>query len=140
MKQQRNNIMEDFLIQYGNVEEERFVTQNLAIATQVYEMLEDRGWSQKTLAEKLGKTPAEVSRWLSGTHNLTLRTIARMEVVFGKEIIITPTRAAQEYQRIQYITFKVHANVNKIIPQATEYSQQPLRAKQTKVVKIPRVA
>ena len=140
MKQQRNNIMEDFLSQHGNVEEERFVTQNLAIATQVYEMLENRGWSQKTLAEKLGKTPAEVSRWLSGTHNLTLRTITRMEAVFDKEIIVTTMRAAQQYERIQYVTFKVHANVNKIIPQATEYTQQPLRAKQTKVVKIPSVA
>lgn len=42
------------------------------IANRVYELLEKKAMSQKDLAKKLGKTETEVSRWLSGTHNLTI--------------------------------------------------------------------
>ena len=34
-------------------------------------------------------TETEVSRWLSGTHNLTLATIAKMATVLGDDIITT---------------------------------------------------
>lgn len=59
----------------------------VAIANRVYELLEERGMSQRDLARALGKTETEVSRWLSGTHNLTIATIAKMAVVLGDDII-----------------------------------------------------
>ena len=69
---------------------ERFVQKNLDISQQVYTYLEEKGWSQKDLAKALGKSEAEISKWLSGTHNLTLRSIAKMEAILGKDIILTP--------------------------------------------------
>lgn len=47
-----------------------FVKKNLAITEQVYAYLEEKGWTQKEFAEKLGKTDAEVSKWLSGIYIL----------------------------------------------------------------------
>ena len=44
---------------------------------------------QRDFAKALGKTETEVSRWLSGTHNLTLATIAKMATVLGDDIITT---------------------------------------------------
>ena len=38
----------------------------------------------------MGKTETEVSRWLSGTHNFTIATIAKITKVLG-EAIIQPT-------------------------------------------------
>ena len=48
---------------------------SVAIANRIYEILETRGMSQKDFAKLMGKTETEVSRWLSGTHNLTMATI-----------------------------------------------------------------
>lgn len=61
----------------------------VAIANRVYDLLEQKGMSQKDLAKKLGKTETEVSRWLSGTHNLTLATIAKLSVALDDDIIMT---------------------------------------------------
>lgn len=62
----------------------------VGIANRVYELLEQKGMNQKEFAHKLGKTETEVSRWLSGTHNLTIATIAKMAVELGDNLI-TPT-------------------------------------------------
>lgn len=59
------------------------------IANRIYMLMEERGMSQRDLAKSLGKTETEVSRWLSGTHNLTIATIAKLAVVFGDNIITT---------------------------------------------------
>ena len=56
-----------------------FVRKNLTISEQVEAMRKEKGWSQKELAQKLGKTESEVSRLLSGLHNLTLKSIAKLE-------------------------------------------------------------
>ena len=43
--------------------------------------------TQKEFARKMGKTEAEVSRWVGGTHNFTLRTIAKISDVLGEQIL-----------------------------------------------------
>ena len=63
---------------------------SVAIANRIYEILEAKGMTQKELAQKLGKTETEVSRWLSGTHNLTLSTICKISAALGEEIVIVP--------------------------------------------------
>ena len=66
-----------------------------AIANRIYEILEAKGMTQKELAQKLGKTETEVSRWLSGTHNLTLSTICKISAALGEEIVIVPKLALE---------------------------------------------
>ena len=65
------------------------------ISNRVYELLEEKAMSQKDLAKKLGKTETEVSRWLSGTHNLTIATIAKLSVALDDDIITTTANASQ---------------------------------------------
>ena len=69
----------------------RQVDLSVQIANRVYELLEKKNMSQKELAKRLGKTETEVSRWLSGTHNLTLATIAKLSVALDDNIITTMT-------------------------------------------------
>ena len=60
---------------------------SVAIANRIYEILEAKGMSQKDFARLMGKTETEVSRWLSGTHNLTLATISKITTTLGEQII-----------------------------------------------------
>lgn len=59
------------------------------IAQRIVTLLKQRHMSQRDLAHALGKTETEVSRWLSGHHNLTLATIAKMATVLGDDIVTT---------------------------------------------------
>ena len=65
-----------------------YVQKNLDIAFRVNELLQQKGWTQKELAKALGKSESEVSRWLSGLHNLTLKSIVKMETVLGSDILV----------------------------------------------------
>ena len=60
---------------------------SVAIANRIYEILEAKGMSQKDLAQRLGKTETEVSRWLSGMHNLTLATICKISSALGEDVV-----------------------------------------------------
>ena len=56
----------------------------VAIANRVFDLMNEKGIKQRDLAKLLGKTETEVSRRLSGTHNLTIATIAKMAVVLDE--------------------------------------------------------
>ena len=60
---------------------------SVAIANRIYDILEAKGLSQKDFAKMMGKTETEVSRWLSGTHNMTMATICKISTVLGEDII-----------------------------------------------------
>jgi transcriptional regulator with XRE-family HTH domain len=60
---------------------------SVAIANRIYEILEARGMTQKDLARKLGKSETEVSRWLSGTHNLTMATICKISAALDADVV-----------------------------------------------------
>lgn len=58
-----------------------------AIAEKIAARLSEQGLTQKMFAKQMGKTEAEVSRWLSGTHNFTLRTISKISTVLNMNMI-----------------------------------------------------
>lgn len=60
---------------------------SFALADKIDAILKEKNISQKQLAKKMGKTEAEVSRWLGGTHNFTLRTIAKISKALGVKLI-----------------------------------------------------
>jgi transcriptional regulator with XRE-family HTH domain len=49
--------------------------------------MKERGLSKKQFADALGRKPSEVTKWLSGEHNFTLKTIASLSAFFGKPVI-----------------------------------------------------
>ncbi len=89
-----------------------FAQKNMAISQQVADLLNLKGWSQKEFAQKLDKRESEVSKWLSGSHNITMKSIAKMEAVLESEIITTPREACSKYKTIEYVTLKVSARSN----------------------------
>jgi transcriptional regulator with XRE-family HTH domain len=65
----------------------RQVSKNLAIAVRIANVLKEQGKTQRDLARLLGKSESEISRWLTGLHNLELKTIYKIEEVLGTEIV-----------------------------------------------------
>lgn len=65
----------------------RIIDKNLAIANRIIEILRGQGKTQRDLARALGKSESEISKWLTGLHNLELRTIYKIEAALGEEVI-----------------------------------------------------
>ena len=76
------NIITDWLNQNRNQEIDSFIEKNLAITEKVRLAMENKGWKSQDLAKAMDKSPSEVSKWLSGMHNLTLKSIIKMEMAF----------------------------------------------------------
>ena len=84
-----NPIMDEVRKRYLTPEIQKQVDMQVMIANRIYDLLEQKGMSQKDLAQKLGKTETEVSRWLCGTHNITMATLAKIAVALDDDIIVT---------------------------------------------------
>lgn len=69
---------------------------SFAIATRIDEILRRKGMTQRELAQRLGKRESEVSKWLTGRHNFTTNTIARISLALGTSVINVPTYAYDE--------------------------------------------
>lgn len=57
------------------------------IAERLDAILRKKGVTQHDLAARLGKRDSEVSKWLTGRHNFTMSTIARIESAIGERLI-----------------------------------------------------
>ena len=71
-----------------------FVRQYTDIVVRINEIMETKGYTQKDLAERMNKKPSEINKWLKGNHNLTLKTLAKLEAELGEPIIFTSSQVA----------------------------------------------
>jgi ribosome-binding protein aMBF1 (putative translation factor) len=85
MKKSKNTIS-SWLKKHGDPEIDKFVEKNLAITEKVRLALEAKGWNKGDLANAMDKNPSEVTKWLSGMHNLTLKSIIKMEQALGIDL------------------------------------------------------
>ena len=76
-----------------------FVRQYTAIVVRINDILLAKGFSQKELAEGLKKKPSEINKWLKRPHNLTLKTLAKLEAELGEPIIVASTAAIRKTRR-----------------------------------------
>lgn len=72
-----------------SIPEERRTEFNLsfAIAERIDSILKQKGMSQREFAAKMGKRESEISKWLTGRHNFTISTIAKIGYVLETQII-----------------------------------------------------
>jgi len=86
-----------------------FVDKYADIVIRVNQLLKEKKFTQKDLAEKMEKNPSEISKWLGGNHNFTLRSIAKLEAELGETILYVPKRLS--FQSIS--EKKMHFTVKK---------------------------
>ena len=83
----KNNSIDTWLEKNGSPEITKLVEKNLAIATKIHELLNLQGLKPADLARLLDKKPSEISKWLTGTHTFTTKTITKIEAVLEEDII-----------------------------------------------------
>jgi transcriptional regulator with XRE-family HTH domain len=96
-------------------EVEIFVRLYADLVLRINKILREKGYTQKSLAEKLEKRPSEIHKWLSGDHNFTLRSIAKLEAELGEILLEVPVRKPitefqSHYKKTTY-TFTVYRNL-----------------------------
>lgn len=102
------------LIDETPVDVKIFVDKYEEISMRIYQLLASKKMTQKDLAERLGKRPSEISKWLNDGHNLTLRTIAKIEAVLEADIINVPLKQSfimpkgnnTVYSKINFTVYK----------------------------------
>lgn len=67
-----------------------FARRYAALVVRLHDALISNHWTQKDLAIKLGKHPSEISKWLKGEHNLTLKSVAKLEAELGELFLDVP--------------------------------------------------
>lgn len=117
MKKSKNSIS-SWLEEYGDPEIEKFIEKSLAISDKVLTALEAKGWSKLQLAEAMGKSPSEVSKWLSGMHNLTLKSIIKMESALGMELI-----HCEPIKEYEYVYLGVISQAEDLKEKADQYNE-----------------
>ncbi|SEI58453.1 Helix-turn-helix [Dyadobacter sp. SG02] len=65
---------------------DRFIDTSFDLSDRIHEILESKGLTQKDLADMIGKKESQVSKWMTGTHNFTIKTLALIEVKLGVSI------------------------------------------------------
>jgi predicted XRE-type DNA-binding protein len=60
---------------------------SFAVSEKIDLLLKTRGLTQKQFAKMVGKTEPEVCRWLSGRHNFTIRTLAKISIALETDIV-----------------------------------------------------
>ena len=55
-----------------------YVERSFQIVDRIHQILSEQGKDQKTLAKALGKSESEISKWMTGTHNFTLKSLTRI--------------------------------------------------------------
>ena len=99
-------------------EAEVFVEKYTALILRINQILRDKGISQKKLADAMDKKPSEISRWLNGGQNLTLKSIAKLEAELGETLIEIPTSQIstkfKEEWHVSVHTFTVERRIEKV--------------------------
>ena len=79
----------------------------MLLAARIDEAIKAKGWKKNQFASKIGKTPSEISKWLSGTHNFTADTLFRIEFILDIQLFNFETQSESTF-----LTYKFSASHN----------------------------
>ncbi|PPL02311.1 helix-turn-helix domain-containing protein [Parapedobacter indicus] len=84
----KNNLISDWLEEHGDPAIDKLVKHNLAIANRIADILSRKNITPTNLVKTMGKQRSEISKWLSGTHSFSTKTITDIECALGEDIIM----------------------------------------------------
>jgi len=82
----KRNLLKDLLNGLKDIEKVQVETK-FNLASNIELLLKNKGISKSEFAARLGKSPSEISKWLSGKHNFTIDTL--LEIAHALKVDIT---------------------------------------------------
>lgn len=79
-----------------------FVKHSFDVVDRIHNLLEKNEMEQKDLARLLGKNESEISKWMTGTHNFTLKTISKIEAALDGSVLMLNDDVKTQKQVIYY--------------------------------------
>jgi transcriptional regulator with XRE-family HTH domain len=91
-----------------NPELDAYIEKSFNILDRIHELMAQEGITQRELAKRLGKNEAEISRWLNGSQNFTLKTIVKLEVALRNDIVSIPGKDSRTINRLKKERIATH--------------------------------
>ena len=88
----------------------------MQLAARIEDLMIEKGWNKSQFAEKVGKHPSEITKWLSGTHNLTVDVLAVIACALEVDVVtLFSKKQAPSSQKMScVVTSKVNQQLIKI--------------------------
>ena len=93
------NLIDELLTEASPREQQR-VRDRMLLAARIADALAGKNWTQKRLADEMGKSPSEISKWLSGTHNFTIDTLSDLSIILGVKLLCVKEEAPRIETRV----------------------------------------
>ena len=111
-----------------------YLTRSFDIVDRIHEILSSKNLDQKDLALLLNKKESEISKWMTGTHNFTLKTLIKIEETLDAPIIKVVTKEVSiEKQPIVMLVSQKYTHITKgvsvIIEDFQEFEVKPIYQK-----------
>jgi transcriptional regulator with XRE-family HTH domain len=74
------------------------VAMSFRIVDRIHDILKEKGLKQKDMASLLGKSEAEISKWMRGTHNFTIGTLVAIEAALDAPILEVYHQPAEQME------------------------------------------
>lgn len=100
--------LQDLLDEVTPLEMEQ-TKEKMRLATRIEDFMREKGWNKSQFAQKVGKNPSEITKWLSGTQNFTVDVLIEIASTFGVELSDLFGKQLVQVCYIKEITVKSHA-------------------------------
>jgi transcriptional regulator with XRE-family HTH domain len=90
------------------------INNRMTLATRLDDLIAAKRWSKSEFAAKVGKSPSEITKWLSGTQNFTIDTLTEISLAFN--LSVGELFAAPRPKIINHIHLLVKAIKSEPIP------------------------
>ncbi len=103
-------LINELLSEINPLQKEK-IKNNMKLAARLDDLLTERNLGKSEFAGMVNKEPSVITKWLSGTHNMTLETLT--EIAFALKITVQEILA---YQKKNQAIYKLKIQINTDIP------------------------
>lgn len=92
----------------------------MQLAARIEDFMRAKGWNKSQFAEKVGKNPSEITKWLSGTQNFTTDVLTEIGSSLGVEL--TALFGKKQFQ----VIYRNEIVVKSVVTQQTIIMKTPM--------------
>jgi len=92
----------------------------MSISAQIAKLIDEKFKTRKEFADLIGKQESEISKLLSGTHNFTLKSLAKIEDKLGEQFLFTKDEFENKLSLYKEFIHNYYTEFNPITLKSTQ--------------------